>query len=744
MKKTLLLLLCAAVALSLTSCAEDDTRTIDKPPSAEVSASQSLTESTSAPPQESADFVGAAETSEVPETVDAVTEEVSEEAPEYTVYSEPSAGNVFVDFDYIENVAGMSHDALEEDVLRRAVEALMSNEDFMEENSAFAAAPEVDIGDYRAENGGLSPQLYMAIREDFDMCGIEEHFLLLSAPYSPYHDDSRTDEWSADNIAYYLVFVPSLGDAQVLECYADCISAVHMLDYGMCKHLIVEDFGTIGACCYAGLYGVEKGEAREYYGLRGSYTKCGCFLSVGGWQGCGGFMYYDTAAKEYRIILGEKIPMDTIREMDTTGVAAEYTNPDDTFLLDYAVLMCGKYYMLGLSDVFAPVGTPYTYEDGKFTQCGTDCAVRCSYIQEWLDIDYVSFVDYDSAVASMKQPEEVDPTPKIFDAPSEGNVFIDYEYIEDAVGMSPDAVDEDVLRRAVDKLMLNEYYISFCESFAAAREMGHCADVDMTPQLYRAYRDDFDGNGTDEHFLLLTTPFYDDYYEAHSQYAHPAYHLIFVPNEGAAQYLEIYHNSVTAVDMLDYGICRQLIFEGNGTTGYRCHTELYGVEGNEAVEYYALRGDFTKSECFLYASGWQGAGGFMYYDTVAKKYREILGEEVPTEAILEMDSTGILEQYKDEADGYQWFEAVLLCNKFYMLGSSPMLNAQGLPYLYENGAFVPCEGQYNVRRSHVSRYSNTDYVVFVDYDSAVSSMLSPAQAADYICRLYIMYDSILP
>ncbi len=736
MKKSTSILLAAAFSLSLSACSEG----LPQPYSSDILPDRTTQTSTvdysvqtiesvdfSVQTTESVDF--STEPVETFETTEAMqTEDAAEATPDYTIFPAPSAENVFVDFDYIEDVEGLPAEALEDDVLSKAVEALYSHEDFMAENEAFAAAPEVDIGAYRAEDGGIAPQLYMAIREDFDMGGIEEHFLLLSAPYSPYYDDRRIDEWLANNIAYYLVFVPKLGEAQVLKCYVDCITAVRMLDYGMCKHLIVENFGTIGAGCYAGLYGVEKSVAREYYGLRGSYTKSDCFLSVGGWQGCGSFMYYDTKAKEYRIILGEEIPLDTIREMDSTGIAAEYTNPEDSFLLNYAVLMCGKYYMLGLTDFFAPVGTPYIYENGQFIKCDENCSVRCSYIQDWLDIDYVISVDYDSAVASMKQPEEIDPTPKIFDAPSEGNVFIDYGYIEDVIGMSTDALEEDVLQRALQALMLNNDYISFCESFAEAQEMGYCRDVDMSPQIYRAYRDDFDNNGSTEHFLLLTTPFYDDYYEADSQYAHPAYHLIFVPSEGAAQYLAIYHHSVTAVDMLDYGICRHLIFEDNGTTGYRCHTELYGVNGNTAVEYYSLRGDFIKSECFVYASGWQGMGGFMYYDTAAKKYHEILGEEIPTETILEMDSTGILEEYSDEQDGYKWLEAVLLCNKFYMLGSNPMMNAHGIPYLYENGAFLPCEEQYIVRRSHLRWQSGVDYVVTVDYDTAISSMLSLAEA----------------
>ncbi len=726
MKKFLSLLIAASLMMNLAACSDTAPTESNISSQAETSSTtQNLSEITA--PQGS---VATSTQHDEPTAEAAQTEDAAEtEEPSYTIYPTPSRGNVFVDFHYIEEVEGLPADELEQDVLNKAIEALNSHEQFIADNEAFAEAPQVDIGEYRSEGGGIAPQLYMAIREDFDMGGIEEHFLLLSAPYSPY-DDNRTDEWNTCNITYYLIFVPSLGDAQVVRAYTDSITAVRMLDYGMCKHIIVEDFGTIGACCYAGLYGVEKGVAREYYGLRGSYTKCDCFLSVGGWQGCGGFMYYDTAAKEYRIILGEEIPLDTIREMDTMGVAAEYTNPDDTFLLDHAVLMCNKYYMLGLTNFFAPVGTPYIYKDGKFLQCGSDCAVRCAYIDEWQDINYVSFVDYDTAVSSMKQPSEIDPTPVIYDTPSEGNMFIDYQYIEDVVGMSPDALEEDILQRAVDVLLLSEDYVSFCEDFAAAQEIGHCLDVNMTPQLYRAYRDDFDSNGTTEHFLLLTTPFYDDYYEADSQYAHPAYYLIFVPSEGSAQYLEIYHNSVTAVDMLDYGICRQLIFEDDGTTGYRCHTELYGVDGNEAVKHYSLRGEFTKSECFLYAAGWQGAGGFMYYDTVTKKYREILGEEVPIDTILEMDSTGILEQYKDEADGYKWFETVLLCNKFYMIGNSPMLNAYGMPYLYQSGAFVPCEGEYHVRRSDIDRQTNVQYVIKVDYDTAVSSMLSPSQAVN--------------
>ncbi len=327
-------------------------------------------------------------------------------------------------------------------------------------------------------------------------------------------------------------------------------------------------------------------------------------------------------------------------------------------------------------------------------------------------------------------PLEVPESAKytVFPAPSDGNVFVDYCYIDEPASLAEAELEADVLSRAVEVLAQTEDYTQNCNSFLGASE-GFLTDSEAenltNPEFYMAFRDDFDGNGSTEYFLLISAPY--DYYSDKNT-SDPVYYLLFVPSEGKAQYLTCYRDNVTGVRVLDYGMCRHIVFEDNGTMGAWCHTELFGVNGNKAVEHYCLRGSFEKTECFVYAMGWQGSGGFMYYDTVAKEYRNIIGEDIPLKTIQEMDSTGILEQYRDKNGGYDDFEAVLMCDKFYMLGNSIMMNAYGEPYLYENGEFIKSEGIF-IRRSHAGT-NGLNCVIKVDYETAAGSMLSPEQAAD--------------
>ncbi len=287
------------------------------------------------------------------------------------------------------------------------------------------------------------------------------------------------------------------------------------------------------------------------------------------------------------------------------------------------------------------------------------------------------------------------------------------------------------------KLRQDEYYISCLEEINAHPDckFGDYRSDDGTVQekLIAAFRDDFDQNGTQEQFLLISVTYYDDYYDQYynetAETPPLVFYLCFVPSEGEAQCLTYYINSVTSVHLLDYGMCKHLIVESNSTTGAFCHTELFGVDRNRAVEYYSQRGEFIKEECFLGFYGWMGAGDFMYYDTSAKEYRAILGEYIPLETIIGMDSTGVLDKYHKPDESLEYFEAVLVCNKFYMFGTGVMMNAYGEPHLYENGAFVHCAEEYNVRRSHMGWY-DINSVIYVDYDSAVNFMLSPEQAAN--------------
>lgn len=112
-------------------------------------------------------------------------------------------------------------------------------------------------------------------------------------------------------------------------------------------------------------------------------------------------MYYDTAAKEYRAIMGKDMSFDDWFAMATSGgIDEEKRNklvnnplPDSK-----VIVISGKYYCVhhDLMDT----GEHYSYENGVFTYFGDNSAI--SVLKKLtFDINCIEDVGYDAAEAPM-------------------------------------------------------------------------------------------------------------------------------------------------------------------------------------------------------------------------------------------------------------------------------------------------------------------------------------------------------
>lgn len=324
----------------------------------------------------------------------AQTEESDSDKWEPITYSEPDEGHVFVDFDYIENAEGITDPEQAGEWLDRALEALRETEEYkaFEKYVRSGDFDREEFAEYSDENGNPMSIFERAYIDDFDKDGADEAFVFIRIIVANYWRD-RT----------FLIFVGE--SVEIIDSYYG-INGYSVLDYGLCRQLMVCSYGYVGVDTHSCLFGVVDGKPVEYYELRGWYQKVDCFLSADGWQGSGDFMYYDTAAKEYRAIMGRDMSFDDWFAMDTSGSIDEekrnelVSNP----LSDSKVIVIGgKYYCVYYG--WMDTGEPYTYENGVFTYLGDGSGIRISKCYTFR-INCIEDIDYDAAVASMLTPAQ--------------------------------------------------------------------------------------------------------------------------------------------------------------------------------------------------------------------------------------------------------------------------------------------------------------------------------------------------
>ena len=658
---------------------------------------QSVTASQTA---ESISETSAETTGEIPNETEASSENNNE--PEYV---EVSAGNEFIDFEFIENYRGTTEIG---ELADKAVDFLKTTEyysDSMENIERIntdelkkdwdAVAGEFyqrDVSMYFNNDGGIQPVFSTAYPADYDGDGKTETFIVVDMPFIP---TVTPDIWS------FLLFADSSGNIypDVLDLYNPY--SAELLNYGKYKQL-----GFGGAYTnhtYSSIYGVKDGKPVTLYDHApgGYFCKTDCFLSAFGLQGGSDFMYFDTVALEYRIIKGVEISHAEMAELDVSNtLCTNFGEESIDELPDYVEFHFIKpnYYLL---DWGFPGSVVFTYESGVFTLVEDSNITRSTNTN---NLNVVVEFDIDKAVAEMKPP--VEPYAKV----SEDNVFIDYRFIEDYQG----STDIGVLAAgAVEFLTESEYYTESTENIGEFTDEKFKKYFDesgnILPRLRTAYPEDYDGDGSTETFIIVDMPYMIGTPTERS-------FLIFADSRGEMTLL----NGVSAIyptTLLDYGDFKQITFGGKGVVGMDDHTLLYSVTDGEAKELFNIRGNYYKSNCFLSAFSWQSSGAFMYYDTVACEYRAVDGEQFPIEKIKEMDSTSALSEFYEWYDEQGFLFAELVGGRYYVFTEGVM--DSGIVYLYENGEFIQTEECLHVRNNH---FSGMPKVVDIDITKAIAEM----------------------
>lgn len=646
-------------------------------------------------PAETAEVVSSvSETSaHVSESVSGTEAEVTEETAEQTEtevpendepeYVEVSPNNEFIDFDFIEDYQGTTDIG---GLANKAVEFLTTTGEYSE---AMADFDEIDteFGEPYIADGKIVPQFEAAYPNDYDGDGKTETFITVAMPF-------RVDYTV---LTRFFIYADSEGNMTLLDHISGVYDTI-LLNYGGFKQITFGGSGTAGIEDHTNLYGVVNGEVKKLYGIRGEFCKNNCFLSAFGAQGAGAFMYYDTAACEYRAIAGEDIPIDKIKEMDSTDALSEFYEWYDENGFLFAELIGGRYYVFvcGATDM----GTAYLYENGGFIQ-----TEDCQYVHDshYEDLPKVIDIDITKAIAEMKPPKE--PFVKV----SPGNEFIDYEFIEDYQGTTDIG---DLADKAVEFLMTAEEYAESMEhiaEFSGGEFAEYVKDGVIVPKFNTAYPNDYDGDGRTETFIAVNMPVHYNRNTIASFY-------IYADSAENMTILGVWGKADENVTFLNYGRDKQIAF-GCGFSPYGSITYLYGVKYGSPVLLYSEQAGLEKRACFLRSHGFQASEHFMYYDTAAREYRQIAAEKVSHDELNALDTSGSLNSVFEEHGGQ--FSAWIVGEKYYCI--KVMFEFADV-YTYDNGTFTPMSAPIAGLSIPIS---SALCVKDIDIDKAVSEMKKP-------------------
>lgn len=298
-------------------------------------------------------------------------------------------------------------------------------------------------------------------------------------------------------------------------------------------------------------------------------------------------------------------------------------------------------------------------------------------------------------------------------------VFVDYKVNENPAAITDKNALGEVYEKALTTICGTDEYKKFFESFSFDDPMGffHKKPEDFmesgvpTPVFKSALTDDFDCDGKNESFVLISIP--KEMSDNETRWGERDF-LIYV-GDSAEVICDYYGAKFNA--LLDYGCCKQLIVRSEGWNGNDCLSNIWGVRGGKVQKLYGGRLNYEKADCFLYSTGPQIIGDFAVYDTQNGEYLAIQGKELSAEQIKTMDTDGVFQ--KDIVS------AVLIGGKYYII------NRNGV-YTYENGRFVNSDEKVRSSRTPGLTGEALNTLADVDYDAALASMITPEEARKMI------------
>lgn len=295
---------------------------------------------------------------------------------------------------------------------------------------------------------------------------------------------------------------------------------------------------------------------------------------------------------------------------------------------------------------------------------------------------------------------------------SVGNQFIDFEFIENYQGTTDIG---DLADKAVDFFKTTDEYAESMKNiseFSDEEFPDYIVDGVIVPKFRTAYPNDYNGDGRTETFIAVDMPvryYYDNILTSF---------YIYADCVGRMTLLNVSGKPDENVVFLNYGKDKQIAF-GGGISPYGSINYLYGVKYGDPVLLYSEQAGLEKRACFLRSHGFQAIENFMYFDTIAREYRQIASVQIPLEELKALDTSGSLNSIFEE-NGDR-FSAWVVGGKYYCI--KVMFEFADV-YTYDSGTFTlmsdPPVGL-NIYGSF------TPCVKDIDIDEAIAEMQPPSE-----------------
>ena len=166
--------------------------------------------------------------------------------------------------------------------------------------------------DYFNADGSPEPIFKCAYTDDFDGDGASESFVMISMPKIT---EEGGDRWGERD---FLIYAGNDDAEVVCDYYGAKFDAV--LDYGVCRQIIVSSEGWNGNDGLSNIWGTHDKKAAKLYGGRLNYEKSDCFLYSAGPQNIGDFAVYDLKNGEYLAIQGKELTAEEVFSIDGGNV----------------------------------------------------------------------------------------------------------------------------------------------------------------------------------------------------------------------------------------------------------------------------------------------------------------------------------------------------------------------------------------------------------------------------------------
>lgn len=292
-----------------------------------------------------------------------------------------------------------------------------------------------------------------------------------------------------------------------------------------------------------------------------------------------------------------------------------------------------------------------------------------------------------------------------------GLVFVDYIFTENPAAITEKSALGEDYDKALSALKATSEYKKFSGSFSKnspqamfSRPIEDFFGTGSPEAIFKgALRDDFDRDGMEEGFVLFTIA-----KENGDRWGERDF-LVFVGN-GSAQVIGDYYKA-TFCAALDYGKCGQLIVDSEGWNGNDRLSHIWGVSSGKAAKLYGGRLNYEKTDCFLYSSGPQYIGDFAVFDINRDEYLAIQGKELSASDIAAMDNGRIFGDVN---------RAVMIGGKYFVVNGSC--------FTYENGRFEMSDKKIRGSDTPGTTGEALKTLSDIDYDAALSSMITPGEA----------------